>query len=41
MLVEVDPLKEIEIELPGSYTITAQSRSALKAVPGVVEVAEL
>ena len=41
VLVEIDPLKEVEIELPGSYTITAQSRSALKAVPGVVEVAEL
>ncbi|MBP2230632.1 DNA polymerase-3 subunit alpha [Azospirillum agricola] len=41
VLVEIEPLKEVEIELPGAYAITAQSRSALKAVPGVVEVAEL
>ncbi|WP_449233587.1 DNA polymerase III subunit alpha [Azospirillum doebereinerae] len=41
VLVEIEPLKEVEIELPGAYTITAQSRGALKAVPGVVEVAEL
>jgi len=41
LLVEIEPLKEVEIELPGSYTITTQSRSALKAVPGVVEVVEL
>jgi DNA polymerase-3 subunit alpha len=41
VLVEIEPLKEVEIELPGSYAITAQSRSALKAVPGVVEVVEL
>ncbi|WP_029007595.1 DNA polymerase III subunit alpha [Azospirillum halopraeferens] len=41
VLVEVEPLKEIEIQLPGSYFINAQSRAALKAVPGVVEVADL
>ncbi|HYH22965.1 MAG TPA: DNA polymerase III subunit alpha [Azospirillum sp.] len=41
VLVEVDPLKEVEIQLPGAYVITAQSRAALKTVPGVVEVAEL
>ncbi|MCG5242877.1 DNA polymerase III subunit alpha [Azospirillum doebereinerae] len=41
VLVEIEPLKEVEIELPGAYTITPQSRGALKAVPGVVEVAEL
>ncbi|HEY0832953.1 MAG TPA: DNA polymerase III subunit alpha [Azospirillum sp.] len=41
LLVEVDPLKEVEIQLPGAYTITAQSRAALKTVPGVVEVVEL
>ncbi|HYD69606.1 DNA polymerase III subunit alpha [Azospirillum sp.] len=41
VLVEVEPLKEVEIQLPGAYTITAQSRAALKTVPGVVEVAEL
>jgi DNA polymerase-3 subunit alpha len=41
LLVELDPLKEVEIQLPGAYAITAQSRAAFKAVPGVVEVAEL
>jgi len=41
LLVEVDPLREVEIQLPGAYHITAQSRAALKAVPGVVEVVEL
>ncbi|AWK85886.1 DNA polymerase III subunit alpha [Azospirillum thermophilum] len=41
LLVELDALREVEIQLPDTYTITAQSRAALKAVPGVVEVAEL
>ena len=41
LLVEIDPLKEVEIQLPGSFSITNQSRAALKAVPGVVEVVEL
>ncbi|MNT85550.1 hypothetical protein D3C72_2257310 [compost metagenome] len=41
LLVEIDPLKEVEIQLPGSFNITNQSRAALKAVPGVVEVVEL
>jgi DNA polymerase-3 subunit alpha len=41
VLVEIDPLKEVDIQLPGAYSITAQSRAALKAVPGVVEVVDL
>ncbi|WP_207458510.1 DNA polymerase III subunit alpha [Azospirillum sp. SYSU D00513] len=41
LLVELDALKEVDIQLPGAYAITAQSRAALKAVPGIVEVVEL
>ncbi|MGQ9366035.1 DNA polymerase III subunit alpha [Azospirillum sp. A39] len=41
VLVEMEPLTEVEIQLPGAYYINAQSRAALKAVPGVVEVADL
>ncbi len=41
VLVELDALREAEIQLPGAYSITPQSRAALKAVPGVVEVVEL
>ncbi|WP_431858819.1 DNA polymerase III subunit alpha [Azospirillum sp.] len=41
VLVEIEPLKEVEIQLPGMYHITAQSRAALKAVQGVIEVVEL
>ncbi|WP_448187383.1 DNA polymerase III subunit alpha [Azospirillum sp. sgz301742] len=41
VLVEIEPLKEVEIQLPGMYHISAQSRAALKAVPGVIEVVEL
>ncbi|HYG84896.1 MAG TPA: DNA polymerase III subunit alpha [Azospirillum sp.] len=41
VLVEIEPLKEVEIQLPGAYYISAQSRAALKAVPGVIEVVEL
>ncbi|MBV1887029.1 MAG: DNA polymerase III subunit alpha, partial [Parvibaculaceae bacterium] len=33
--------KEVEMSLPGGYQITPQIRSALKSVPGVVEVQEL
>ena len=41
LLVEIDPLKEVEIQLPGAYSLSPQSRAALKTVPGVIEVAEL
>lgn len=41
LTVEVEPLREIEIQLPGMYQISAQGRAAIKAVPGVIEVAEL
>ncbi len=41
VLVEIDPLQEVEIQLPGAFAITPQSRAALKALPGVVEVADI
>jgi DNA polymerase-3 subunit alpha len=41
LVIEIDAVKEVDIQLPGSYALSAQSRAALKAVPGVVEVAEL
>ncbi|HYC03115.1 MAG TPA: DNA polymerase III subunit alpha [Azospirillaceae bacterium] len=39
--VELDRDREVEVVLPQSYQITASSRQAIKAIPGVVEVMEL
>ncbi|WP_207478820.1 DNA polymerase III subunit alpha [Arenibaculum pallidiluteum] len=41
ILVELDPLKEAEIALQGGYAISARSRAAIKALPGVSDVLDL
>ncbi len=33
--------QEVEVEIPGGYTVTPQIRSAMKVLPGVVEVEEI
>jgi DNA polymerase III subunit alpha len=40
-VVVTEPAREIEIKLPGAWTITAKSRAAINALPGIVEVQEL
>jgi DNA polymerase-3 subunit alpha len=40
-IVVTEPAREIEIKLPGAWTITEKSRSAIGALPGIVEVQEL
>jgi DNA polymerase-3 subunit alpha len=41
VLVELDPLREAEIVLPGAYAVSARSRAAIKALPGVADVLDL
>ncbi len=41
VVVEAEALREVEIELPGSYALTPTVRGQLRTMPGVVEVAEL
>jgi DNA polymerase-3 subunit alpha len=41
VLVELDPFREAELVLPGSYAVSARSRAAIKALPGVADVLDL
>lgn len=36
-----EPTREIELKLPGAWTISAQSRAALRVAPGVVEIQDV
>jgi DNA polymerase-3 subunit alpha len=40
-IVVTEPAREIELKLPGAWTITVKSRTAIKSLPGIVEVQEL
>jgi len=40
-LVIADAAREIEIKLPGGWSISGQARAALRALPGLVEVQEV
>jgi DNA polymerase III subunit alpha len=40
-VVVTEPAREIELKLPGAWTITVKSRTAIKSLPGIVEVQEL
>jgi DNA polymerase-3 subunit alpha len=40
LLLEADD-REIEMDLPGGYAISAAVRSAVKAIPGVIDVQDL
>jgi DNA polymerase III subunit alpha len=41
LIVETGPMKEVEVLLPGFYAVTAKSRAAIKALPGVSDVLDL
>ncbi|MDB5394623.1 MAG: dnaE [Rhodospirillales bacterium] len=40
-VVVTEPAREIELKLPGAWTISGKCRTAIKALPGIVEVQEL
>jgi DNA polymerase-3 subunit alpha len=40
-VVVTEPAREIELKLPGAWTITGKCRAAIKSLPGIVEVQEL
>ena len=40
-IVVTEPSREIELKLPGAWTISGKCRAAIKALPGIVEVQEL
>jgi DNA polymerase-3 subunit alpha len=41
IVVETDPMKEVEVQLPGAYAVSARSRAAIKALSGVADVVDL
>jgi DNA polymerase III subunit alpha len=41
IVLGLDPLREVEIDLPGRYTVTPQVAAMLKAVRGVVDVEQV
>jgi DNA polymerase-3 subunit alpha len=40
-VVIAEPAREIELKLPGAWTITGKCQAAIRALPGIVEVQEL
>ncbi len=40
-VIIAEPAREIEIKLPGAWTITGKSRTAIGSLPGLVEVQEV
>jgi DNA polymerase-3 subunit alpha len=41
IIVETDPMKEVEVQLPGAYAVSARSRAAIKSLAGVADVLDL
>ncbi len=41
VISRLDPATEVEIHLPGGYTITPAMAQAVKAIPGVIEVVDI
>ncbi|MEE8279785.1 MAG: OB-fold nucleic acid binding domain-containing protein, partial [Alphaproteobacteria bacterium] len=41
LVLDLAPEAEVEIALPGGYAVTPEAQSAIKALPGVVEVREI
>lgn len=41
VVVPLDPVREVEIVLPGGYKIGPSTRSSLRALPGILEVHDL
>ncbi len=40
-IVVTEPAREIEVKLPGAWTISGKCRAAIRALPGIIEVQEL
>jgi hypothetical protein len=40
-IVVTESAREIEVKLPGAWTISGKCRTAIGALPGIVEVQEL
>ena len=40
-VVVTEPAREIELKLPGAWTISGKCRAAIRSLPGIVEVQEL
>jgi len=41
IVLNIDPEREVEVDLPGKYTVTPKFASMLKSVRGVVEVQQI
>jgi DNA polymerase-3 subunit alpha len=41
LMLELDRDREVEMGLPGGWTVTPATRAAIKAIPGIVEVQEI
>jgi len=41
ILVELEPMREAEIQIPGGYAVSAKSRAAIKSIAGVSDVLDL
>ena len=41
IVLNIDPTREVEVDLPGKYTVTPKIASMLKSVRGVVEVQQV
>jgi DNA polymerase-3 subunit alpha len=40
-VIVTEPAREIELKLPGAWSISGKCRAAIKALPGIIEVLEL
>jgi DNA polymerase III subunit alpha len=41
LVLELDRAREVEMSVPGDWAISAATRAAIKAIPGVVEVQDI
>jgi DNA polymerase-3 subunit alpha len=41
LVLELDRAREVEMSIPGEWAISAATRAAIKAIPGVVEVQDI
>jgi DNA polymerase III subunit alpha len=41
LVLDIDRAREVEISLPGGWTISAATRAAIKAIPGIVDVQDI
>ena len=41
LVLDIDRASEVEISLPGGWAISAATRAAIKAIPGIVDVQDV